>query len=136
MIYTDDNRGKIQNRGGKQQIIDFSKIRYGNSTPTDIDGMIEKGNEVFVFYELKHGASDMPGGQRIAMTRLCDALRAANKRAVLFLCRHDVHDVNQDIDAASAIVTSIYFNGEWHPGRGRKLKEASDSFMRWAMPFV
>lgn len=134
MIYTDSNRGVIQNRARARQIIDFSGIRYGNITPTDIDGFFERGNMAFVFYEMKYGDADMPNGQRIALERLVDAMRAANKKAVLFLCRHDVDDVNADVDAENTTVDKIYFNGEWHDGEKKTLKQYSDAFMRWAVP--
>ena len=52
----------IQNRSRARQIIDFSGIKYGNITPTDIDGGFEKQNEVFVFFEMKYGDAEMPTG--------------------------------------------------------------------------
>ena len=134
MKYTNENRGKIHRRARGQQIIDFSKIRYGNVTPTDIDGFIEKSNEAFVFYELKYADNEMPYGQETALRRLVDLARAAGKKSVLFLCRHDVSNPEDDIDASKAIVDRIYFNSEWHRGNGHTLKEASDSFMKWALP--
>jgi len=41
MLYTDDNRGTIQNRERARQIIDFHGLRIRNITPTDIDGFIK-----------------------------------------------------------------------------------------------
>lgn len=134
MNYTEVNRGIIQNRARARQIIDFSGLRYGNITPTDIDGFFERANEAFVFYEMKYGNAKMPRGQRVALERLVDIVRAANKKAVLFLCRHDVEDTSKDVDASKAIVVGVYFNGEWHDGKGKTLKEYSDAFMRWAVP--
>lgn len=134
MMYNNTNRGMIQNRERARQIIDFSGIRYGNITPTDIDGFFERANEAFVFYELKFREAEMPKGQEVALKRLVDATTKANKKAVLFLCRHEVEDTTKDVNAATAIVKKIYFNGEWYNGNGRTLKELSDSFMRWAVP--
>jgi hypothetical protein len=134
MNYSNENRGIIQNRERARQIIDFSGIRYRNITPTDIDGFFERANEAFVFYELKFNDAEMPTGQKVALERLVDATRAANKKAVLFLCRHEIEDTEKDVDAAKAIVKKFYFNGEWHEGNGRNLKEYSDAFMKWAVP--
>lgn len=134
MIYNDDTRGVIQNRERARQIIDFSGIRYGNITPTDIDGFFERANEAFVFYEMKYGAAEMPTGQKVALERLVDTLGTANKKAVLFLCRHDVENANTDVNAGKTIVDRVYFNGEWHSVKGKTLKECSDSFMKWAVP--
>lgn len=135
MIYTDRNRGVIQNRERARQIIDFSGIRYGNITPTDIDGFFEKADEAFVFYELKYGEAEMPRGQQIALMRLVDNLRNAGKKAVLFLCRHDVEDPHDDISAADVTVVALYFNGTWSECNGETLKQMTDRFMKWAVPF-
>ena len=134
MNYSNENRGKIQNRERARQIIDFSGIRYGNITPTDIDGFFERADEAFVFYELKFHDAEMPTGQEVALKRLVDATRAAHKKSVLFMCRHEIEDAAKDVDAAKAIVKKVYFNGEWHNGDGRTLKEYSDSFRKWAVP--
>lgn len=134
MIYQSENRGIIQNRERARQIIDFSGIRYGNITPTDIDGFFERANEAFVFYELKFKDNEMPYGQKVALQRLVDATRTANKKAVLFLCSHNQEDPQKDVNASNAVVTKIYFNGEWRNGDGRTLKQYSDSFMKWAVP--
>jgi len=40
-------RGKIEHRDRARQIRDFSNLRYGNITPTDIDGLIEYQNKCF-----------------------------------------------------------------------------------------
>ena len=135
VIYTDDNRGKIHNRERGRQIIDFSGIRYGNITPTDIDGFFEKENRIFVFYEYKLPNADMPRGQELALTRVVDGLSAAGKSAVLFLCRHDTYAPEVDIKADEAIVEKLYWNKRWHKGRGLTVKEQTDRFMRWAESF-
>ena len=135
MIYTNENRGIIQNRERARQIIDFSGIRYGNITPTDMDGRFEKQNEAFVFFEMKYGDAEMPRGQKIAFERLVDNLTNAGKKAVLFLCRHYVEDANKDVNALETTVDSIYWNGEWHRSKGETLKNLCDRFMEWAIPF-
>lgn len=50
MNYTNENRGKIQNEEFARRIIDFSGMRYGNITPTDIDGVIEYHDTRVVFF--------------------------------------------------------------------------------------
>lgn len=135
MIYTNDNRGVIQNRERARQIIDFSGVRYNNITPTDIDGFFEKANTAFVFYELKYGEAEMPRGQEAALTRLVDNLQIAGKKAVLFLGRHNVANTQDDVPAADVEITKIYFNGSWVDGNGETLKTLTDRFMKWAIPF-
>ncbi len=130
--YNDTNRGQIQNRERARQIIDFSGIRYGNITPTDLDGFFEKGNKTFVFYEYKLPDADMPRGQELALTRLVDGLSAAGKTAVLFLCRHNEFDPEKDVKAAKAVVEAIYWRNQWHKGNNLTVKEETDRFMNWA----
>lgn len=129
MIYSNENRGIIQNRERARQIIDFSGIRYGNITPTDIDGFFEKANKAFVFYEYKLAGNDMPGGQRIALERLVNAIKDANHEAALFLCVHNHQNPQEDVNAAQATVERIFWNGKWWKGHGLTVKEQTDKFM-------
>ena len=131
MTYDDANRGKIQNRLRSQQIIDFSGIRYKNITPTDIDGFFEKAGKAFVFYEYKLQGAEIPKGQELALTRIVDGLSTAGKTAVLFICRHNEINPVNDIKAANAIVEKIYWQGKWHKGKNKTVKEHTDKFMNW-----
>ena len=131
MTYDDENRGKIQNRLRSQQIIDFSGIRYKNITPTDIDGFFEKAGKTFVFYEYKLQGAEIPKGQELALTRIIDGLSTAGKTAVLFICRHNEINPVNDIKAANAIVEKIYWQGKWHKGKNKTVKEHTDKFMNW-----
>ena len=131
MTYDNENRGRIQNRLRSQQIIDFSGIRYKNITPTDIDGFFEKAGKAFVFYEYKLQGVEIPRGQELALTRIVDGLSTAGKIAVQFICRHNEINPDNDIKAANAIVEKIYWNGKWHKGKNKTVKEHTDKFMNW-----
>lgn len=137
MFYDDANRGVIQNRERARQIIDFSGLRYGNITPTDIDGCIEYQDKGVAFIEIKHRDATMPKGQELALTRLVDNNSTAGKRAVLFVCEHDVDNCEMNIIASRTIVRDIYCNTKWVDGEGRTLKECMDIFIKWvdAKPF-
>ena len=78
-------RGKIRNREYASQLRDFSGMRYGSITPTDIDAFFEVRNKVFIFVEIKHGDAKLPKGQRLALERLVDAI---DKPALLVLGKH------------------------------------------------
>ena len=130
--YTDEDRGTIQNRERAKQIINFSGIRYGNITPTDVDCFFEKENKIFVFYEYKLAGVKMPRGQELALMRVVDGLNQAGKTAVLFLCRHEEYDANKDIVGARAIVEKLYWNGSWYNGRGYTVKDQTDRYIKWA----
>lgn len=131
MRYEDNNRGKIQNKERAKQIIDFSGVRYGNITPTDVDGYFEKANKAFVFYEYKLSGAEMPKGQELALTRIVDGLSTAGKEAVLFLCQHNEFNPENDIEAANALVEKIYWRGKWHEGSGLTVKQQTDRFMNF-----
>lgn len=130
--YDDSNRGKIQNRDRARQLIDFGGLRYNNITPTDIDGFLEKGDRLFVFYEYKLPSAEMPHGQKVALMRLVDGLTKAGKLAVLFLCRHNEYNPLSDVKASKAIVEAIYWNESWHKGHNLTVREQTDRFLRWA----
>ena len=128
MEYTDENRGKIQHSNRIHQMVEFSGIRYGSITPTDVDGFFEKADKAFVFFEFKMKGCEMPSGQRIALERVVNALRSAGKEAVLFECEHDTKP-SENVKAAQAIVRRVFWNGRWHKGKGLTVKAQTDKFM-------
>lgn len=113
MIDYTENRGKIQFRERARQIVDFSNLRYGNITPTDIDGLIEYKDKAVIFIELKYLDAEMPNGQRIAFERIVDDVDNAGKYCALLLCSHCVQDCTDDIDASAALVKRAYYKGRW-----------------------
>ena len=65
--------GKIRYPQRSKQIIDFSGIRFGNATPSNVDGLLELDNHFFVIFEFKHiSAAKMSKGQRMMIERVCD----------------------------------------------------------------
>lgn len=107
-------RGKIQNRDYAQQIRDFSGLRYGAITPTDIDAFMDFGGKVFIFIESKHGDTPLKTGQRLALERLCDASASDTRRSYLLIVRHHVTALS-DVDMSVQAVTDIYFDSQWRP---------------------
>lgn len=130
MKMSDFERGKIRNRDAGKQIIDYSGLRYNNITPTDIDGMIEYKGKAFIFYEFKYGDAPMPLGQKIALTRMVDAIQKGGTPAMLILGSHN-NPASEDVDAANAVVRAVYWNGAWGNGCGRTVKEVTDSFLKY-----
>lgn len=119
-------RGVIRHRERAKQIVDFSGLRFGNITPTDVDGLIEYRNSCFLFVELKHYSKpviDM--GQRLALERLAVGLIKPT------LVLHALHDapVTDDINAAQAVVHRYYWSGGWHiPPALVTVREAAEGF--------
>jgi ribosomal protein L37AE/L43A len=108
-------RGKIRNREYASQIRDFSGLKYGTITPTDVDMAIDFGNKAFVWGELKHGDTPITPGQRLFLERVNDALeRSGIPSYVLSISHKD----SGDIDVANARVVEYRSNGQWRKPRG------------------
>jgi hypothetical protein len=125
----DKDRGKIRNREHAQQLKDFSGLRFGKITPTDIDGFLDFGDKVFVLIETKHGAAPLPYGQKLALERLCDACADAKKAAIVLVAHHQT---SGDIDVASLPVDLIRTNRKWRkPKKKITVREAVEQFLEW-----
>ena len=126
-----EQRGKIAHRERARQIIDFSGLRYGNITPTDIDGLIEYHDKAYILMEFKYKNAEVPAGQMLAYKRLANDLQKAGKPTVLLICRHDVENPEQDIDAASAMVTEYWYAGKPYYDVNRTVADVCESFLAY-----
>ncbi len=104
-----EQRGVIRNRRYANQVRDYSGLRFGNITPTDIDGLIEYHDKGYVLIEIKHKDSVLPYGQRLALERLCDDLHKL-KPTIAVIASHDTSD---DIDVTNCSVVEFRFRGKW-----------------------
>ena len=126
-----DQRGVIRNREWATQIRDFSGLRYGNITPTDIDGFIEYKNIAFIIIETKHEGGEMPFGQRLALQRLCDTCQYAGKETLLIVASHNT---TGDIDFANTRVVETRYLGRWKEQSNQMTtKEAVDLFLNFVI---
>ncbi len=107
------NKGQIYNHERAQQQRDYSGLRFGNITPTDIDAVIEYKNKAYIILELKYLDAELPYGQRLALERLTDDLQRAGKFTLCIIARHETHDVTADIDAANSNVCELRYNQKW-----------------------
>ena len=106
-------KGVIQNRARAKQLRDFSGLRFGNITPTDIDGLIEYHGKGYIILELKLRDAVLSDGQRLALERLTDDLSRAHKPTICILANHDTFEPEEDIDAANALVTEYRWQRQW-----------------------
>ena len=121
------DRGVIRNRDWASQIRDFSGLRYGTITPTDIDGLIEYKDTAFIIVESKHEGGEMPFGQRLALQRLCDACQKSGKDTLLIVASHNTEG---DIDFANTKVVETRYMFRWkEQTNGMTTKEAIDIFL-------
>lgn len=122
-------RGKIRNREQAKQLRDFSKLRWGNITPTDIDGYFEMDNQIFVFIEIKYGSREMLRGQALALERLVDVV-GQTKDAILIIGMHS-YKPETDIDAGSCMVKKYRTGNKWRiPFRKITVREIADIFIK------
>jgi len=128
MIYTEENRGVIQNQEQFHRRILFDGIRFGKCMPTDIDAALEFGGKVLILYEVKYGNAPIPYGQRLLLTRIVDAWAG---EAVLFICRHR-DDGTEDVHLKDTYVTSVYYKGRMHEEKViRNTKERTREFLKY-----
>lgn len=122
-------RGVIRNREYKQRIADFSGMRYGKITPTDLDAFIDFRGKLFVFVETKFRDSHLSYGQNLALERLCDACHQpeSGRYSVVFVTSHNSET---DIDIAATVVIKYRWFGKWHTPKtdDATLRKAVDFF--------
>ena len=110
----DDDRGKIRHRDWARRLRDFSGLRFGMITPTDIDGFIDYRNEIFFLIEVKKECAEMPRGQELALERLCDAtIRGGVRSFVLVASYRPGPDIDEDIDVANARLMRVRMDCTW-----------------------
>lgn len=122
-------RGQTTHKARATQGRDYSGLRYGNITPTDLDGLIEFRDKAYVLIGAKLENAVMSGGQKLALERLCDDLNKI-KPTLLVLVKHNT-PVNQEIDFAKCNVEQYRYKGRWTTPRiVENLKKFIDSFLQ------
>lgn len=135
---TDVPRGAIRNHYRATQCNDFTGLLCARGiTPTDIDGLMEFGDKVFILIETKHIGAHMPDGQRLAFERLVDALASTGRHAIALVAEHDT-DADYDIDVAGCRVVLYRHSGEWRTPRApMTVRYAVDTFLGlWAPEYL
>lgn len=107
-----DQRGKIHTPNLAVQLRDFSGLRYGNITPTDIDSFLDFGDRLFVFIEGKLEGVSLPLGQRLALERLTDASVNVSRYAIGIICEH--RNRIGAIDFSQCIVVAYRWKKKWN----------------------
>lgn len=112
-------RGVYQNANRGRQLLRFDGFRYGSITPTDIDGVIDYHNFVWVLFEAKLVGKDVPCGQRMALERFIQNVRRARKHGIAMIVEHNVADCDADIFLKECMVREVYTteNEQWRPPR-------------------
>jgi len=117
-------RGAIRERKYANQVKDFTKLRWGNITPTDLDGFIDFSDRLFVIIELKYTKADIPYGQRLALERMIDRWEAGGISAVALIATHNASP-KEDIKVHAATVNEYRWKGRWiRPSRTINVHES------------
>ena len=119
-------RGDIVYRERAKQLRSFSGLRFGNITPTDIDGLIEYKNKAYAIMETKMDGVEIPFGQMLALERMCDDLSKI-KPTILIISRH-FEPPEIDIDMASCEVEKYKFQKVWKVCENHTVKSLLDLF--------
>ncbi len=123
-------RGAIHTRQRATQGRDFTGLLYGNITPTDLDGLIDFQDRVWIFIEVKYGATPVPFGQRLALERLADAVAESGRAALAIIAEHDT-PAEKDIDVANCRVREYRSTGEWRAlSRPVTVRDLIDEFRK------
>lgn len=123
----------INYRARARQLINFSDMPTGKYAPTDIDGVIEYGNKVWIWLEYKFSGAEVPQGQRLTLERLVDEL-GKEKVAVAIVADHYEENTERDVEAGAALVRSIYFRGKWtRPKEEITVRELTERILKWAV---
>lgn len=129
MKYSDENRGIIQDRKNFSRVRNFSGLKYGKITPTDIDAVIDFGNQATVIIETKFAHAVMPLGQRIALERLTDMADESGRKGLTIIASYT--NIEGDIDFATALVSEYRCNHSWKSPNRKDLtvRELIDDFL-------
>ena len=107
-------RGAVRDEAMYTQLKDYSQIRYGKITPSDIDGFLDFNDKLFVFLELKYIGTELKGGQRLAYQRVCDACQKEGRESLVIVAHHN-YPPEQTIPVHEIPVSEIRYRGEWRP---------------------
>jgi len=105
--------GVIRNREFARQIKDFSGLRFGQITPTDIDGFMDFGDRLFIVIEGKHSGTMLKTGQRLALERLVDACHCPPRRIAVAIVIDHFDESEHDVDYSKCSVRTMRWNGKW-----------------------
>lgn len=134
-------RGEVYNEDRNRQLVDYTGLRYGNITPTDIDlvqrdsrepfgvrGAMDFAGKSFVYFEFKMEGAAFLNGQRWHLEATCDVI-ACVVPCIVILARHTA-PLHLKIPAAACVVEKVRIDGEWKiPTRQLTVREAVDAFL-------
>ena len=123
-------RGKINNPEMAKRLNDFSGLRWGNITPTDIDGFVEFSDKAYVFFETKKNGAEIKYGQKLALQRVCDAIEDSGRYSLALILDYEKYNSDGEIDVANSIVREGRYKKKWRTTKNTTAKTLVDKFLR------
>ena len=74
--------GQYRNPERGRQLILFDGLQYGDMSPTDIDGILDGKNRIWLVFEAKLADAPMRRGQRLTLERLVQDAGKAGKHGM------------------------------------------------------
>ena len=122
-------RGKFRSIEYGLERADFSGLRFGTITPTDIDAFVEFEGRAFIFIETKHGAVEMPRGQQLAIERACEKIQAGGAQALALVVHKQGDTAGPTYEIGRLPVVLVWRPGGWRPPtRQITAREAIENF--------
>lgn len=121
----------IYNWANKRRDIDYSQLRFGADTPSDLDSLMVLPH-ITILIEYKCGESPLKSKQRLVLETLVDDAHKAGKRAVAIVARYYDRDPHNTVNAALCLVTEVYTQGRWYAVRkcGLSLRQTLERLMK------
>ena len=120
-------RGEVRNKKYMGRALLFKGIRFGNITPTDVDGLIEYKNKAWILIEAKYQDAELPFGQRLAIERAIDDW-SKHKPSIGLVCSFE--NTEGDIIVADCNVTEFRMKGTWRtPKKPITVLSAVETFL-------
>lgn len=122
--------GVIRNKVRRNQIVNYSGLRFGSITPTDLDGLLEFYDQAWVGIELKLEGVEIQRGQELAFERATDDWQKSGKPALFIVADHAEYDTEKEIDAANATIRKYRSRRRWiTPTKTITVRELIDAFI-------
>jgi hypothetical protein len=117
-----------------RQIYDFHGLEYERKiTPTDFDMVIDFGGKEWVVGEFKMEGTNVPYGQKLALTSALKAHWDSGIKPLGIIAHHNT-PIGEFVVVATMLVSEVWINPTegWRQAKSSKtVREAIDSWRRW-----
>ena len=124
----DEETGFNNIERGRQKILFKGIKRIRNIRPTDIDGVMGYGKQVFVWFEGKVKGTLLSTGQKRLFRDLSEVIRDGGSKAYCVIFEHEV-PITKDVVMKDQLVSEYYNSStsQWHtPKKSTTVLEAID----------